>query len=186
MEDRFFAKLEALYSQMDQKWSVAASHYGFVCTGCKDNCCKSLFFHHTFIEEAFLAAGVEALSASVQKDVQKRADAYLETVFNTDGSVSEQRPFCPLNIDGLCAVYPNRPMICRLHGLPHHLEQADGRIVKGDGCAEGESFFMSKSYFDFNRTPFYSRMASIELEYRKAKGLSGKIRKTVAHMVQET
>jgi hypothetical protein len=77
-------------------------------------------------------------------------------------------------------------MICRLHGIPHHLEGADGRIVKGDGCAEGKPVFMSKSYFDFNRTPFYSRMASLELSYRKAKGLSGKTKKTVAHMIQET
>ena len=186
MEDRFFEKLEALYSKMDRKWNRAARHYGFECNGCRDNCCQSLFFHHTYIEQAYLLAGFEALSPSVQKDLQKRADAYLDTVFTPDGGVTEERPFCPLNIDGLCAVYPNRPMICRLHGIPHHLKTADGRVVKGDGCAQGESAFLSKSYFDFDRAPFYSDMASIEIEYRNAKGLSGKTRKTVAHMIQET
>lgn len=186
MDSHLFEDLEALYLQMDREWARAARHYGFECTGCTDNCCKSLFFHHTYIEETFLLVGFEALAPAIRKDVRERADAYLETVFTPSGGIYEERPFCPLNIDGLCAVYPYRPMICRLHGIPHHLEGADGRIVKGDGCAQGKHVFMAKSYFDFNRTPFYSRMASLELAYRKAKGLSGKTKKTVAHMIQET
>ncbi|MFO7753132.1 MAG: hypothetical protein R6V41_08440 [Desulfobacteraceae bacterium] len=185
MDKGFFEKLEALYSKMDRKWSAAARHYGFECSGCEDNCCRSLFFHHTFIEEAFLLVGFEALSGPDKRYCRQQARQYLDTVFTQEGGVSENRPFCPLNIKGLCAVYPNRPMICRLHGIPHHLEDPAGRIVKGDGCAEGRDAFLSGGYFDFNRTPFYSKMAVIEMEYRKAEGLSGKNKKTVAHMIAQ-
>ncbi|MCK7466806.1 MAG: YkgJ family cysteine cluster protein [Desulfosudis oleivorans] len=34
---------------------------------------------------------------------------------------TDTKPMCPLNESGRCGLYAHRPMICRLHGIPHEL-----------------------------------------------------------------
>lgn len=182
-----FSPLIYLFSQMDAAYNRVAAQYGFLCNGCKDNCCRSVFFHHTFVEKAFLQYGFFQMDAKRQKEIRQKADLYISRTF--PGSPVQTKParkslkkMCPLNQDGRCTLYYFRPMICRLHGLPHQLKRpADKTVVRGPGCAAGK--FDDKPYIPFDRTPFYVQMAGIEQTFRKKTGHTGKIRETIAHML---
>jgi hypothetical protein len=91
---------------------------------------------------------------------------------------------CPLNLEGRCIVYAHRPMICRMHGIPHELQRPDGRRIRGPGC---EAFACSRHDPDdfLDRTPFYRDMAALEGELRRTIRFRAKIRMTVAQMVRQ-
>ena len=38
-----------LFEQMDRAYDAAARNSGFVCNGCRDNCCLTRFYHHTLV-----------------------------------------------------------------------------------------------------------------------------------------
>ncbi len=175
--EKFFEKLRKLYIKMDKAYEEAASHYGFKCRGCEDNCCRSFFYHHTFIEKDFLLSRAGLLSRDWKKSLKERAELYLNTL-NT-------KPICPLNNDDICVLYDVRPMICRLHGIPHHLNIPGRKTAVNPGCGAGTSLFEAVQYFSFDRVPFYTEMAAIEKEYRKATRKTGKIKETIAHMLSE-
>jgi len=90
---------------------------------------------------------------------------------------------CPLNRDGLCVLYAYRPMICRLHGLPHELKKSDQTVLYGSGCPTFDRKCGDKTYLRFDRTSFYVEVAQIEQEFRLHLGTSQKIRMTVAEMI---
>ncbi len=185
-----FSPLVALFSQMDAAYNRIAAQYGFQCNGCKDNCCRSVFFHHTFVEKAFLLYGFSQMDLKRQKEMRQKGGTYISRTFL--GSPTQTIParkslklMCPLNQDGRCTLYFFRPMICRLHGLPHQLTRpADKTVVRGPGCTAGK--FDDKPYIPFDRTPFYVQMAGIEQSFRKKTGHTRKIRETIAHMLSDT
>ena len=181
----FFKKLELLYGKMDKAYNKAASHYGFKCNGCEDNCCKSFFYHHTFVEKDYLLSRVNNLTYEKKESLRKSAALYLQTISinKTDTGINAKRPLCPLNNDNKCMLYTVRPMICRLHGIPHHLNIPGREIKQNPGCDAGAPFFNSKNYFSFDRIPYYKEMAEIEQEYKKNLGKTEKIKQTVAHML---
>lgn len=181
MTDTLFQQLADNYTTMDKAWDRTASQYGFKCTGCEDNCCTSLFFHHTFVEKAFLIHGVDQLSTDIQKEVQTRAMTYYHKTFPGGATPISLKLMCPLNQDGRCLVYGYRPMICRLHGLPHELHKPGSPPFKGPGCPAGQ--FENTPYFPFDRTPFYREMAKVEMKFRQSTGRVGKIKETVAQML---
>jgi len=76
MTNKLFHLLYDIYTTMDRAWGMTASQYGFQCEGCEDNCCTSLFFHHTFIEKAFLIHGVGQLTQKLKKKAQDRTKIY--------------------------------------------------------------------------------------------------------------
>ena len=177
-----FEDLIKLYLTIDSKWYQIALQYGFLCKGCVDNCCQSLFFHHTFIEKAYLISGFKLLSSNKQKDIIKKAEEYCTKVFDSNSNFSQKtKIICPLNENGLCILYQYRPMICRLHGLPHELLKSDSKIIKFSGCKAG--LFENKKYIKFDRTPFYKQMALIEMEFRKNENKVKRIKETIAHML---
>ena len=57
----FMDRLETVYAAMDRKYEEAATYYGFHCTGCKDNCCRTRFYHHTLLEYLHLMKGYDSL-----------------------------------------------------------------------------------------------------------------------------
>jgi Fe-S-cluster containining protein len=95
------------------------------------------------------------------------------------------RVMCPLNFNGLCGLYDHRPMICRLHGIPHRLHKPGGPEQKGPGCGRFHKETQAGDHYghEFDRTEFYSGMAAIEIGLRRRLNFRGRYRKTIADMV---
>ena len=181
----FFNDLKSLYDQMDQRYDAVAGAYGFQCSGCRDNCCLTRFFHHTLIEFLYLRKGFADLDAKIQTELRLQASEVNEKVLQAEKNGNTPRIMCPLNVDGLCLLYAYRPMICRLHGIPHEFRHpARGRIF-GPGCHEFEASCGNHSYIEFNRTPFYQQMAQLERGVRETSGITDRFKKTVAQMLAD-
>ncbi len=181
-----FKQLAELYTTMDRAWNETAAQYEFQCKGCEDNCCFSLFFHHTHVEKAYLHHGFSRLPQQDQENIITRAKAYCNTTFDQNGpdAVASKKAPCPLLLDGRCRLYEFRPMICRMHGLPHELHKPGFQIFKGPGCDAGR--FEEHDYVPFDRTPFYRNMAAIEMNFRSIASKTGKIKETIAQMLLNT
>jgi Fe-S-cluster containining protein len=179
-------RLSSLFEQMDAAYDAVAGQYGFQCHGCEDNCCRTRFYHHTLIEYLYLMEGMNALDADAERETLLHARQVCEKMADADRQGKAFRVMCPLNRDERCILYPYRPMICRLHGIPHELRRADGSVVKMPGC---DAFFSQcrdrgkTEYIRFDRTPLYRQMAMLEKELRLATGANGPIKLTVAQML---
>ncbi|MBI9089552.1 MAG: hypothetical protein JEZ12_10065 [Desulfobacterium sp.] len=178
-----FKQLSTLYADMDRAWTAAAAHYGFHCQGCVDSCCETEFYHHTHMEKHYLLAGMKTLDPGTVKEIQTRAATVCEQRNHARMAGETIRVMCPLNTKGLCRLYDFRPMICRLHGVPHELQRPGASALQGPGCETGGPLFSATDYFKFDRTPFYSDMARLEIEYRTTLETPGKIRETIAEML---
>ncbi|MBU8849737.1 MAG: hypothetical protein KOO64_09345 [Desulfobacterales bacterium] len=181
MTIKTFEPLATLYNAMDKTWNKIATGYHFKCSGCEDNCCKSLFFHHTYIEKAYLIHGFNTLDQDRKKKILAKAKKYCEKMFSQSSEIKSLKIYCPVIENDRCLLYLYRPMICRLHGLPHELSRPGLNPVKGAGCDAG--LFDDKTYIKFDRTPFYQQMAQIELAFRQDLNKSVKIKETVAQML---
>jgi len=181
MTHQTFESLAVLYKTMDKTWNKIAARYPFKCSGCEDNCCKSLFFHHTHIEKAYLLNGFNALDQTCKKKILVKAKNYCEKTFSKTSDIKSLKIFCPVNEKGQCLLYPYRPMICRLHGLPHELGKPGIKPIMSMGCDAG--LFGDKPYIKFDRTPFYQQMAQMEIAFRQDHNKSGRIKQTVAQML---
>ena len=179
----FFDRLAAIYGEMDSAYDEVARLYGFSCTGCDDNCCLTRFYHHTAIEYAYLLRDFMDLPRDRRSETMERALAYsreMKRVLAVNGSFSRM---CPLNENGLCLLYASRPMICRLHGIPHELAPPGRPKTYGAGCGAFEVQCGKGVYHPFDRTPFYAAMADLERRFKEAAGISRKVKMTVADML---
>ncbi len=176
-----FDTLANLYKDMDDTWNKVALKYNFKCNGCEDNCCKSLFFHHTYIEKAYLFHGFSLLDKNKRKTIISKAQNYCKKTFAPDSEIKSLKIMCPANKKSRCLLYQYRPMICRLHGLPHELNRPGFGPAMGSGCNDGA--FNKKPYIKFDRTYFYGQMAKIEMAFRQDFNKSGKLKETVAQMI---
>ena len=93
----YFDRLQAIFADMDQKYDQAAGHYGFQCRGCEDNCCRTRFYHHTFIEYLFIRKGFEGLLVPEQSATVARAEEVCRQVELADEQGQSARLMCPLN-----------------------------------------------------------------------------------------
>ncbi|MCF8095023.1 MAG: hypothetical protein K9J79_06630 [Desulfobacteraceae bacterium] len=178
--------LKHLYAEMDRGYEQVAAHYGFECTGCADSCCLTRFYHYTFIEYIYFRKGFAELPESRQAEIRSRAEKYVETLEQIESQAADGpfRMMCPLNESGRCILYARRPMICRLHGVPHEfVPPGRSKTVFGQGCHKFAEKCGHLPYFPFDRTRFYMRMSEIEAELQKKLGVFHKSRKTVAHML---
>jgi Fe-S-cluster containining protein len=180
----FLEKLKTLYEDMDRAYEETADSYGFRCRGCEDNCCLTRFYHHTWLEYACLRQGYLAINERSRSEIFKKAGEVCEQSAEADAKREPIRIMCPLNAGGLCGGYAFRPMICRLHGLPHELRRPGQAMAYGPGCGDFEKQTLGQKYIPFDRTPFYARMARLENEMRTALGISPKIRMTIAGMIR--
>ncbi len=171
--------LAAIFRKMDECFDETAAIYGFVCSGCAESCCKTRFYHHTLIEYCYLLHGLESLNSTDRRLIYARA---LEV-----NSQRETHPgpatMCPLNAAGRCRLYAHRPMICRLHGLPHELNHPLKGNVNGPGCHEFIIQCGNKAYVPFDRTLLYRELADLERIFRKDTGLSIRIKMTISEML---
>ena len=70
------------------------------------------------------------LDAGALSDMYQRVAAIDEVTRGMDGHQRvKQKVLCPLNVDGVCLVYPVRPVRCRLY---HALEESDCRLSLDD------------------------------------------------------
>jgi Fe-S-cluster containining protein len=175
-------ELVRLFQKMDAAYDRIATAYGFQCRGCEENCCRSLFYHHTQIEQLLLQQGLRRLDAKTASRVRGRAS---EIIHCRDAAAEKPmaRIWCPLNEAERCLLYNHRPMICRLHGIPHILNRPDGRGQVGAGCADFVSRCGTRSDERLDRTPLYGHLADLERRTRQATGFIGKIRLTIAEMI---
>lgn len=118
--------------------------------GCS-GCCRGLF-DISLLDARLLRAGFDLLPADAQTAVRQRAQAQLaELQERWPGFASpfilnlmddaawvempedDPAPCAFLDAGGRCLVYANRPMTCRLHGLPQI--DLDGEIFLGEWCS---------------------------------------------------
>lgn len=173
----FIKKLETIFKAMDEAYRASAEKSGFVCRGCDDNCCQSLFYHYTLLEYAYLQKGLKGLSQKDRDQIFKRAE---ERATNQTGRT---KAMCPLNKDGACFLYTYRPMICRLHGIPHLLRSPAGKILTGPGCDDFLRQCGSVEADRLDRTPFYRKISALENELRQAVKANLKLKMTIAQMI---
>ena len=179
----FLDRLQRIFAAMDRQYAEAAKHYGFHCDGCEDNCCRTRFYHHTYLEYLYIQAGLNQLGHQRQRELQSRAAAVCRETENADEKAMPVRRMCPLNTDGRCTLYTYRPMICRLHGISHELRKPGQNAIRRPGCGMFDLQCSNKSYRKFDRTPFYFEMAQLESELKQAVGLSGRVKMTIAEMI---
>ena len=179
----FLDRLKIIYASMDQKYQEAADYYGFECTGCEDNCCLTRFYHYTLIEYLCIKEGFHCLENRKQVEVKQRSLAVCRKTDEADKKGRPVQQMCPVNFGSLCVLYPYRPMICRLHGIPHELQRPDQGILNSPGCGTFALKCHGKKRFKFDRTPFYMQMAALEKEMKEAVGMTQKIKMTVAQMI---
>lgn len=176
----FLEKLKQLFAKMDAAYDTAAKEHGFVCNGCDENCCKTLFYHHTFLEFFYLVQGLRKLTAETRQALYKRAQKVV-LAQSTASAVTVFRKMCPLNQNGRCQLYAHRPMICRLHGIPYLLGFGQSQ-KEGEGCND---FYQQAVKTDsvLDRTELYQELALLEKKLRVWINDSSKIRLTIAEMI---
>ena len=179
----YFDRLQNIFAEMDRKYGIAAQSYGFQCRGCEDNCCRTRFYHHTYLEYLLIRKGFDNLVSSDRSAIWARAEEVCRQTELADDKGVPVRLMCPLNIDGMCTLYRFRPMICRLHGIPHELQKPGQPVVHGPGCGVFDEQCSEKPYFKFDRTQFYFEMARLENDFKQAAGLTGRIKLTIAEMI---
>jgi len=176
-------KLTRIFLQMDQAYDAAARSHGFVCRGCEDNCCLTRFYHHTLVEYQFLRTGLMNLPEATRSRIRQMATGVVQDM-NAAGEQNEPlNIMCPLNQEGRCILYSYRPMICRLHGIPHQLRRPDGQRQVGPGCDDFERQCGSSCRPILDRTTLYIELAGIEKELRRQTGFNQKIKMTIAEMI---
>ena len=176
-------EVNRLFEQMDHAYSAAARTFGFVCRGCRNNCCLTRFHHHTLLEYLYLQHGLSKLVPGRLGDTKKRAQKALDRMTELEQRGDPMRVMCPLNEDDRCMLYAYRPMICRLHGIPHVLRRPDGRSQSGPGCDDFYAQCGNSEGRVLDRTPIYIAMADLERKLRQALGFDRKIRMTIADII---
>jgi Fe-S-cluster containining protein len=179
----FLDELRGIFEKMDQSYRETASRYGFECRGCEKSCCSTKFYHHTFLEFFYLREGFLTLAASERSRIAASAGSISVADAKPKQSHETIRVMCPLNENRRCRLYAHRPMICRLHGIPHILHHPMKGMITGPGCHTFEATCGGENTLKLDRTPFYASLADLEKRLRRTLNLSGKIRMTVADMI---
>ena len=154
-------ELRNLFQLMEEEYERTAESYGFSCAGCEENCCSIGFTHHTVLEYELLQLGLGELSAAEREELREKSRRALE---------EEGRARCPLLLEGRCRLYAYRPMVCRLHGLPHILNNPARGVLEGTGCERFERLHPPPQGSKIDRTPLYARFAELEKKAREIQG----------------
>lgn len=176
-------RLRSFYAEMDASYTAAADSYGFECRGCDDNCCLTRFYHHTLVEVTGLYSGYLNLPVDQRRIVTRRARDYCRAMSEDDRRNQPLRHLCPLNQDTQCLLYNERPMICRLHGIPHAMRHPRKGLITGTGCHIYEATCRPGNGHPLDRTPLYTTMAHLEKQLRHLTGIDTPVRLTVAQMI---
>jgi len=183
MEDDFLSRIKHIFDTMERSYDEIASHYGFSCKGCTENCCTQRFHHHTLAEYLYLLEGMKKADPELVQTILMRAKVVTDTYWR-ELEAGEILPLmCPVNTEGRCTLYEYRPMICRMHGLPHRFTKPDATEVRGGGCGRFEEQFTADKTVD--RTWAYTELAHLERELRMKLNYRTRIKKTTAEMLMD-
>jgi Fe-S-cluster containining protein len=175
--------VDRLFQQMDWAYDRSAGQSGFVCAGCRDNCCLTRFYHHTLIEALSIHLGLQGLAEDRRRRIRAAAESVKLEMSERERRGQPVSVMCPLNEQQRCVLYGQRPMICRLHGVPHALRQPDGRARTGPGCRDYYRQCGSAEAPLLDRTPLYQAMAALEHRLRDRLNYHEKIKLTVAEII---
>jgi hypothetical protein len=183
------AELAALYSSLQLEYEQVARQVPLTCAGCPDNCCDSLFFHHTHSEWAYLWQGLRQLDAPRRAGIVRRAEDAMRQCQAQLAAGQLPRVLCPLNEDGLCSLYAHRLLVCRMHGIPATLTRPDGQHMRWPGCFRCQETVRAQYSSEdaapaMDRTQLFTRLA--DLENRLLGGSRQhfpKVKKTIAEMI---
>ncbi|UCG78834.1 MAG: YkgJ family cysteine cluster protein [Nitrospirota bacterium] len=180
---QYLGRLAKIYGEIGQEYDKAAGKYGgFSCEGCTDNCCTTVFHHHTLIENLYLIEGFEGLDVKKKEEAVIRAKKYVEELSDHPFDMTELSIMCPLNVEGKCEAYEYRPLICRIHGMPGILHSPKG-TKEFDGCPVFMEQHGNSISHRIDRTSFYTDIAFIERDLREEMVFTEKHRKTIAEMI---
>ncbi|BCO10466.1 hypothetical protein GF1_28420 [Desulfolithobacter dissulfuricans] len=185
------SELADIYAKMQEGYDEVARRITMTCTGCPDNCCDSWFQHHTYSEWAYLWEGLRAVDDDLLERILKRAEEYVRESKKILARGERPQLMCPLNENGLCALYDHRMLICRMHGIPATMTRPDGQLLRFPGCFRCQEI-VEKRYEDENeapamdRTPLLRRLAALENELLgNRRHLYPRVKKTIAEMIVE-
>lgn len=182
----FFKRLKDIYKEMEVRYSIVADSLDFNCSDCPDNCCYTHFRHHTLIEYMYLVYGLELLDEKTRSKFVLKANDVVSRTSEAESGGNKIRILCPLNDNGLCALYDHRLMICRLHGTAHYFDSPRGR-VEGPGCFRFEELSSGKKKVPMlDRTDIYRNLAFLEMDLRKKTDYGFKIKHSIAEMISGT
>jgi Fe-S-cluster containining protein len=172
-----------LFQRLGRAYEQCAEQFGFACNGCRHNCCRTHFYHHTLIEALSIHSGLRELSVDQRRRIRAAAAVAIKKRTELQRRKESVSVMCPLNEKGRCVLYEQRPMICRLHGIPYALRRPDGRILTGPGCDDFYRQCGRGAGAPLDRTPLYMAMADLERCLRKTLSYRQKIKMTVAEII---
>ncbi len=113
--------LVQLRTRVDEHFEAAVrrSPAAFACAEGCESCCHQRFSVFEIEASTLRNALVEI----------ETADPALRQRIREQATSREHSERCALLVDGRCAVYDARPMICRSHGLPIAVEGTDGQKI---------------------------------------------------------
>jgi len=151
--EQILKRHRALLAQVDAWFAKSMELYPekISCRSGCSACCRSLF-DITLLDAYYLKLGFDALPAEIREAVRKKALERLQLMrgewpeFDQPYLLNyrpeeEWEPLMPeedetpcvlVGEDGRCLVYENRPMTCRLHGIP--LVDSGGELMHDDWC----------------------------------------------------
>jgi len=180
----YLDRLAALYEKMDQEYDRVAGELDFSCAGCDDNCCDSLFIHHTYVEWIFLIRGIRKMASNIQARLVASSREYLARMNMLKAKGEEPLAMCPLNENGKCMAYDHRMMICRLHGVPALIKMPTGAEKRFGGCFRCQEKIAGTNNFpEVDRTPLLTEMAAIERDLLTAAGPRPRVKLSIAEMI---
>jgi len=179
------ARLADLYARMEAAYDRVARELAFSCTGCRDNCCDSFFLHHTVIEWSYLWLGLAELEPEELARIRDRAERYLAGAAAAMAVNERPQIMCPLNEQGLCALYRHRLMICRMHGVPSSFTMPDGRHQEFPGCFRCQELTREREASpEVDRTGLYRELAELERDLLTLYGRHApRVKMTIAEMI---
>lgn len=153
MIDDILARYGLLLSRVDEWFSrcIGAKGGEIHCTAGCSECCRGLF-DVTLLDAWLLHKGFEELPEETRTAVRKKGEARLSAMQGLWPEFAEpyalnlrpeeeweelmpdedETPCLLLSEEGRCLVYENRPMTCRLHGIP--LVDVSGEVFHDEWC----------------------------------------------------
>lgn len=123
MLENFKKYLALIESRLLNKYFEAQKDYIFCKEGCA-GCCQVGEYPTSELELMYLVAGYQGLDKETQDKIAENIDE-IKAKRSQSGEKMYQ---CPFLINNRCAVYNNRTLICRTHGLLFYVKDKDGNL----------------------------------------------------------